>query len=116
MKKYFILAISILLVKGLFAQNLYMLPDNFHSSTLSSFENLNGLKGEGGKTNQTAKGNAFEDLQSGQSKTLLEVEGPGIIQRMWFTVRDRSPEIMRSMRLRIYWDGEAKAGCGCAIW
>lgn len=108
MKKYFILAISILLVKGLFAQNLYMLPDNFHSSTLSSFENLNGLKGEGGKTNQTAKGNAFEDLQSGQSKTLLEVEGPGIIQRMWFTVRDRSPEIMRSMRLRIYWDGEAK--------
>jgi len=27
---------------------------------------------------------------------------------MWFTVRDRSPEVMRSIRFRIYWDGEAK--------
>lgn len=43
-----------------------------------------------------------------ESKTLLEVEGPGIVQRMWFTVRDRSPEMMRSIRLRIYWDGESK--------
>ncbi len=109
MKKYFILAISIFLIKGAFAQNLYMLPENFNSSTLSSFENLNGIKGEGGKTNNSAKGNAFEGLESAQSKVLLEVEGPGIIQRMWFTVRDRSPEMMRSIRLRIYWDGESKA-------
>jgi len=108
MKKYFILAISILLIRGTYAQNLYMLPESFKSSTISSFENLNGIKGEGGKTNNSAKGNAFEGLKSEQSKTLLEVEGPGIIQRMWFTVRDRSPEMMRSMRLRIYWDGETK--------
>jgi len=109
MKKYFVIAISVLLINGAFAQNLYMLPENFKSSTLSSFENLNGVKGEGGKTNKTAKGNAFEGLKSGESKTLLEIEGPGIIQRMWFTVRDRSPEIMRSTRLQIYWDGESKA-------
>lgn len=108
MKKYFVLAISILLIKGAFAQNLYMLPENFKSSTLSSFENLNGIKGEGGKTNNSAKGNAFEGLKSMESKTLLEVEGPGIVQRMWFTMRDRSPEMMRSIRLRIYWDGESK--------
>lgn len=108
MKKYFVLALSVLLIRGMSAQNLYMLPDNFHSSSISSFENLNGMKGEGGKTNQTAKGNAFEDLKSGQSKILLEVEGPGMIQRMWFTVRDRSPEMMRSIRLRIYWDGEPR--------
>ncbi len=108
MKKYFILAISILLIKGMSAQNLYTLPENFKSSTLSSFENLNGIKGEGGKTNKTAKGNAFESLKTGQSKVLMAVEGPGIIQRMWFTVRDRSPEILRSLRLQIYWDGEAR--------
>jgi len=108
MKKYFVLAISIFLINGMYGQSLYMLPENFNSSTISSFENLNGIEGEGGKTNKTAKGNAFEDLKSGQSKVLLEVEGPGIIQRMWFTVRDRSPEVMRSIRFRIYWDGEAK--------
>lgn len=108
MKKYVVLALSIWLIKGSFAQNLYTLPEHFKSSTLSSFENLNGMKGAGGKTNHSAKGNAFEPLKSGESKTLLEVEGPGIIQRMWFTVRDRSPEMMRSIRLRMYWDGETK--------
>lgn len=109
MRTYFVLALCAFLIQGISAQNLYRLPENFTGSSLSSFENLNGLKGEGGKTNRTAKGNAFEPLKSGQSKTLLELEGPGIIQRMWFTVRDRSPEMMRSIRLRIYWDGEAKA-------
>jgi hypothetical protein len=33
MRKYFLLAFSLLLIKGLFAQRLYMLPENFHSST-----------------------------------------------------------------------------------
>jgi hypothetical protein len=108
MKKYFVLIISIFLVNGTFAQNLYTLPKNFKSSSISSFENLNGMKGAGGKTNHSAKGNAAEDLKSGQSKTLLEIEGAGIIQRMWFTLRERSPEMMRSIRLRIYWDGETK--------
>jgi len=108
MKKYFALVISIFFANGVIAQNLYTLPENFKSSSISSFENLNGVKGVGGKTNHSAKGNAFEDLKSGESKTLLDIEGPGIIQRMWFTVRDRSPEMMRAMRLRIYWDGEAK--------
>jgi hypothetical protein len=108
MKKYFVLIISIFLVKVAFAQNLYTLPKNFKSSSISSFENLNGIKAAGGKTNHSAKGNAAEDLKSGQSKSLLEIEGAGIIQRMWFTLRERTPEMMRSLRLRIYWDGEAK--------
>jgi len=108
MKKYWALVISIILSRGVLAQNLYTLPENFKSSSISSFENLNGIKGAGGKTNHSAKGNAFEALKSGGSKTLLDIKGAGIIQRMWFTVRDRSPEMMRSIRLRIYWDGEIK--------
>ena len=108
MKKKFVLIICIFLVNSAFAQNLYTLPKNFESSSVSSFENLNGVKGAGGKTNHSAKGNAAEDLKSGQSKTLLEIDGAGIIQRMWFTLRERSPEMMRSVRLRMYWDGEAK--------
>jgi len=93
---------------GVIAQNLYTLPENFKSSTVSSFENINGVKGAGGKANHSAKGNAFEDLKSRESKTLLDIKGTGIIQIMWFTIRDRSPEMMRGLRLRIYWDGETK--------
>jgi hypothetical protein len=108
MKKYIALTVGMILIRGLMAQHLYNLPEGFKNSSVSTFENLNGMKGAGGKTNQSAKGNAFEELKSGQSKTLLEIQGAGIIQRMWFTVRDRSPEMMRSLRLRMYWDGESK--------
>jgi hypothetical protein len=108
MKNIFVLALSLLTVTTLQAQSLYTLPDNFKSSSISSFENMNGVKGAGGKSNHSAKGNAFESLNAGKSKTLLQVEGAGIIQRLWFTLQDRTPEMMRSLRLRIYWDGESK--------
>lgn len=108
MKKLIALNLSMILINSLFGQSLYTLPDFFKSSLISSFENLNGVKGAGGKINHSAKGNAFEDLKSGQSKTLLNIQGAGIIQRMWFTVRDRSPEMMRAIRLRIFWDGAGK--------
>jgi hypothetical protein len=108
MKISFILIISTFIFNSALAQNLYTLPENFKSSSVSSFENLNGIKGSGGKSNHSSKGNAFEELKSGQSKTLLEIEGPGVIQRMWFTLQNRTPAMMRALRLRIYWDGEPK--------
>jgi len=89
------------------AQELYSAPKG-QRSRVSSFENLNGVKGEGGKTNQGAKGNAFESLAAGQSKTLLVTNSAGIIQRMWVTINDRSPAMLRSLRLRMYWDGASK--------
>ncbi len=108
MKAILTLLLSVFLAEGSFAQELYTLPKNFNSSAISSFENINGVKGAGGKSNHSAKGNAFEGLKSGQSKTLLEIEGAGIIERMWFTLQNRSPEMMRALRLRFYWDGETK--------
>jgi hypothetical protein len=89
------------------AGELYQWPSG-ERSAVSSFENLNGSAGQGGRSNQSAKGNAFESLKAGESKTLLDVRGAGIIQRMWFTVRERSPEMLRALRLRIYWDDAAK--------
>jgi hypothetical protein len=40
---------------------------------------------------------------------LLDVTGPGIISRIWLTVADRSPEMLRSLKLEMFWDNEAKA-------
>ena len=77
-------------------------------SRVSSFENPDGLKGKGGITNQTAKGNAFESLKSGESKNLLNVREAGVIQRMWITVNNRSDTMLRALRLRMYWDGSSK--------
>jgi hypothetical protein len=90
------------------AQELFRMPEGV-SSRISSFENPNGVKGAGGKSNKTAKGNAFESLKAGESKILLQTNSPGIIQRMWFTIQNRNPEMLRSLRFQIFWDGESKA-------
>jgi hypothetical protein len=89
-----------------YSQSLYDFPGNT-SSHVSSFENMNGVKGAGGKTNKTAKGNAFEILKPGESKVLLNISDEGVIQRMWFTV-DQNPVMLRSLRLQMFWDGEQK--------
>lgn len=102
---FFVIAIFSSL--SLTAQELYIMPKG-QQSRVSSFENLNGLKGEGGKTNQGAKGNAFETLKTGESKNLLNITSAGIIQRIWITINDRTPAMLRSLRLRMYWDGADK--------
>jgi len=73
-------------------------------SHVSSLENLNGVKGDGGKTNAGAKGAAFTSLKAGERKTLLDINMAGMIQRIWITIDDRRPEMLRSLKLRIYWD------------
>lgn len=88
------------------AQSLYEMPVN-PQSRLSSFENPNGAKGNGGKTNKTAKGNAFEFMGSGETKSLLDVKGEGTIQRIWLTI-DHSALKLRSLRLQFFWDGSNK--------
>lgn len=88
------------------AQQLYEMPKNAQSR-LSSFENPNGIKGSGGETNKTAKGNAFEWMQPGETKTLLDIQGEGMVQRIWLTI-DKNPVKLRSLRLQMLWDGENK--------
>ncbi len=73
-----------------------------------SFENSSGEKGKGGMENNGAKGHACDSIKAGSAKTLLNMKGPGIINRMWVTISDRSPVMLRSLVLRIYWDDEKK--------
>lgn len=73
----------------------------------ASFENPKSEKGGAGRENKSAKGHAFGSLKAGQSVTLMEYNGSGIIRRIWMTISDRSPEMVRSLTLAAYWDGEA---------
>lgn len=72
----------------------------------NSFENPTSVKGAGGLENQGAKGHAFDFLKAGETKVLLEVTGTGIINRMWFTIQDRSPQMLRAIKIEMFWDGE----------
>ena len=73
-----------------------------------SFENRTGEKGNGGKENNGAKGHPCDSIGAGVTKVLMDVKGSGIIHRMWITISDRSPEMLRSLVIEMYWDGESK--------
>jgi hypothetical protein len=105
--KKFLFFISCFNIQLLVAQEVYRMPEGVQSR-VSSFENINSVKGAGGQTNLSAKGNAFESMKAGETKTLLDVKGSGIIQRMWFTIRERDPKTLRSIRLQMYWDNDPK--------
>ncbi len=89
-------------------QELYRMPAAPLQSRVSSFENPDGIKSKGGMSNRTAKGNAFESLNAGETKDLLKTQEAGVIQRIWITVNDRSDSMLRALRLRMYWDGSGK--------
>jgi hypothetical protein len=74
----------------------------------SSFENITAEKGKGGMENNGAKGHPSHDIEAGETKVLLHATGPGIINRIWVTIIDRSPEMLRSLKLEMFWDGENK--------
>ena len=76
-------------------------------------ENPTGEKGLGGTASgplgKSRKGNAYLDLKAGQETPLADIQGPGILQHMWFTVQDRSSAgdfVLRDIVFRIYWDDE----------
>jgi Protein of unknown function (DUF2961) len=73
----------------------------------ASPENPTGAPGQGGKENRGAKGHPFDTLRAGQSLTLADVQGSGVIRRIWVTIGDRSPQMLRALRLEMFWDGAA---------
>lgn len=47
-------------------------------------------------------------IEPGGSRTLLESDGPGIVTHIWCTIASPSPDQLKELVLRIYWDGSAK--------
>ena len=105
--KIFLTQFVILCCFGATAQNWYTVPEKTETRWVS-FENPDGQKGGGGKENKGAKGHPADEIAPGESKVLMNVSGAGIIQRMWLTVDDRSPAMLRSLKFEMFWDGNTK--------
>jgi Protein of unknown function (DUF2961) len=82
--------------------------DNNSTPRWSSFENITAGKGMGGIENNGAKGHPFDALAPGETKVLLQAKGQGIINRIWITIDNRSPEMLRSLKLEMFWDDADK--------
>lgn len=68
-------------------------------------ENPKGEPGRGGLENRGSKGRPCLKLPHGASVDLMDVEGSGMVTRIWVTINDRSPEMLRGLRLDMFWDG-----------
>src|SRR5947209_17461743 len=73
-----------------------------------SFENPRGEKGGAARENRGAKGHPCEIVYPGQQWTLLDLRGAGMVTRIWLSFDNQSTEMLRSLRLEMYWD-DAKA-------
>lgn len=106
-RNYPIVFLLVVLSVDMNGQELYQMPVD-QQTRWSSFENPTAGKGIGGSENKGAKGRPAEYVEPGQTKVLLDTKGAGIIQRIWLTINDRSPAMLRSIRLEMYWDNSSR--------
>lgn len=76
-------------------------------------ENPDGAKGAGGQASSRLgpgrKGRPNIPLDSGDTATIADIEGPGIIRHVWITAPNElngRQYLVRDLVLRMYWDGE----------
>ena len=87
---------------------LYHVPNNVHTRWASP-ENWDGAKGVAGQVNNGRKGSPSFRLGAGEQKVLAHAEGTsGTIRRIWVTISDRSPAMLRGIRIDMFWDGAEK--------
>jgi len=87
------------------AQALYSLPDRVETRWASP-ENPSGAPGTGGEANAGRKGAPFIAVPAGGRVVLAEATGTsGIVRRIWMTLGNRAPAMVRGLRLEMFWDG-----------
>lgn len=88
--------------------SLFRVPKEV-STRWASPENWSAGKGAACEGGDGRKRSAYFSLKAGESRTLAEIKGTsGILRRIWITVNDRSPAMLRGLRLEMFWDGAEK--------
>ena len=57
---------------------------------------------------QTGGNKDSRNVNPGETLTILDADGPGMISHMWFTLSDPEPYHLKRVVMRIYWDGETE--------
>jgi D-arabinan exo alpha-(1,3)/(1,5)-arabinofuranosidase (non-reducing end) len=70
-----------------------------------SFENPSGARSSGGKLAGGRKGRPAYIFDPGEKVVLADISGPGTLRHIWMTLGQGPPELMRSLRLEVFYDG-----------
>ena len=105
----------------MFDMSQVMILDGGQSRSITG-ENKEGKKGAGGQASgelgKGRKGSPCTSLLTGETTVLADIEGPGIIQHIFFTVTNKTEKgcfVLRDLVLRIYWDGEEQPSVECPV-
>ena len=102
-------------VLPVFAQNLYEMPAGVETRWASG-ENPTGEKGKGGLTNGGRKGAPTVAIKAGETRILAEAKNTsGTVRRIWMTFWDRSPQMLRSLKIEMFWDGAEKPAVSAPV-
>lgn len=87
------------------AQSLFELPEGVETRWASG-ENPTAARGAAARANGGRKGSPTVPIRAGESRVLAEASGTsGTVRRIWMTFPDRSPRMLRGLRIDMYWDG-----------
>ena len=96
-------------------QSLYQVPDGV-STKWASPENRLGNVGQGGQANGGRKGSAYVPLKANEQVVLAESHGvSGTVRRIWMTLSDRSPAMLRGLKIEMFWDGSARPAVSAPV-
>src|SRR5215203_943934 len=105
----------LMLAQTALAQLIYEMPEGVESR-MASGENPTGAKGRGGQVNGGRKGAATVPIKAGESRVLAEATGTsGTVRRIWMTFPDRGPQMLRSLKIEMYWDGATKPAVSAPV-
>lgn len=96
-------------------QSLYRVPDGV-STRWASPENRLGNVGQGGQANGGRKGSASVPVKANDQVVLAESHGvSGTVRRIWMTLSDRSPAMLRGLKIEMFWDGSARPAVSAPV-
>lgn len=89
-----------------FQNPLFVLPEKVEARWVNP-ENITCAKGAGGKANDGRKGApCYGAIKAGAEMELANYRGSsGIVRHIWTTIDNRSPKMLRGLRMDFYWDG-----------
>ena len=85
-------------------EKYYLFPEDGQETRWFTWENKDGLKGQGGKTRCGRKGSPYVVIKPGESVTLCEIKGSGTIRRIWGVLYKRHFKHLRGLVIEMYWE------------
>ena len=73
-----------------------------------SFENPDGASGCAGQAANGRKGAPSRMIAPGERIVLGDMDGPGRVRHFWLTIPPMPPEVMRRVRLEVFYDGASE--------